>query len=123
MQSMLRIFESKDNDNSIKTFNNKNTSPQFRYGGKISNNNNSKNNLGAIPKEYSQNNNQSKRQFNDQSNRQFNNHSNRQFNDQSNRQFNNQSSRLKISKFSFQMNQILLLTNKSFKTCQIHILK
>ena len=43
-QSMLRIFETKDNDNSIKTFNNKNTPPQLRYQGKISNNNNSQNN-------------------------------------------------------------------------------
>ena len=81
-QSMIKIIDNKsDNDNSIKTFNSKNTSPQFRYQGK-NNTNNSNKNQGAIPKQYNMSHNQSNdhnRQFN-QSNKQFNNKSNNQFN-------------------------------------------
>ena len=98
-QSMIRIFESKDNDNFIKTFNNKNTPQQLKYQGKISNYKNSQyQNLGAIPKQYSQNNNFSNknpnnRQIQDQSNRQFQGQSNRQTQSQSNRQTQSQSNR------------------------------
>ena len=90
-QSMLKIIDNKsDNDNSIKTFNTKNTVPQFRYQGKNTDNN-SKNNLGAIPKQNSQSYKQSNdqnRQFNPL-NKQFNNKPNSQYNQPSN-QFNNQ---------------------------------
>ena len=89
-QSMMKVLDSMlDSNNSIKTFNSRNTLPQFRYQGK-NNNNNTNNSLGAVPKQYNMSHKQSNdqnRKFN-QTNKQFNNKSNNQFN-QSNNQVNN----------------------------------